>query len=70
MTHSLAQSAACEQKFEARHDEFQTRAAAVRAIKQTSGRNAVTAELDRIFGPAPRPGRPVNFRQQKGSTHA
>ncbi len=67
MTHNLAQSAALEEKFEARHDEFQDRAAAVRALKRTLGRNVLTVELDAIFGPAPRPGRPVNFSRRKGA---
>jgi hypothetical protein len=74
MTHNLAQSAAYEEKFEARDDEFQARAAAVRALKRTLGRNVKTCELNLIFGPAPRPGRPVNFagraNRRKGGTHA
>jgi hypothetical protein len=74
MTHNLETSAACEQKFEARHDEFAARAAAVRALKRTLGRNVKTCELNLIFGPAPRPGRPVNFagraNRRKGSAHA
>ena len=57
-------SAIFEAEIEQRREEYKARYLVVFAFKREHGRNADPDDLDRLLGPAAKPGRPKNFQRK------